>query len=52
VERIFHINQKITQKSVEAKGSSPRTQQPITGPYPQPDKSTPHPPSPLRECTV
>jgi hypothetical protein len=37
---------------VEAEGSSPRTQQPITGPYPQTDKSTPHPPSPLCEHTV
>jgi len=37
---------------VGAEGSSPCTKQPITGPYPQPDKSTPHPPSPLHERTV
>jgi len=37
---------------VEAEGSSQCTQQPNTGPCPQPDKSTPHPPSPLRERTV
>jgi len=52
VGRIFLINLKTTQKSVKAEGTSLCTQQLITGPYPQTDKSIPHPPSPLCECTV
>jgi hypothetical protein len=30
---------------VEAEGSSPHSQQPITHPYPEPDQSNPHTPS-------
>jgi hypothetical protein len=30
---------------METEGSSPRSQQPATGPYPEPDESSPHPPT-------
>jgi hypothetical protein len=30
---------------MEPEGSLPYSQQPATGPYPEPDESTPHPPT-------
>jgi hypothetical protein len=41
----FWFSIKTNSVAQEPEGSSPYSQQPATGPYPEPDESNPHPPS-------